>query len=106
MNIGSLDREVTLLAPVAVPQDAYGAPAPVQYEERATVWASLKFGAGTEATDAQQLTAQQVVTWTLRYRADVLPTWRLRYNETTYQLTAVAEIGRRVGLTLTTYARG
>jgi SPP1 family predicted phage head-tail adaptor len=106
MNFGKLDRLVTLRKPLAPAQDEYGAPAPVSWVEVAKVYAEQKPGHGNEAMQAQQLTAVQLVTWLLRYRPDVQPTWQLIYGGTIYEITAVAEIGRRVGLTLTTQARG
>ena len=106
MNFGSFDRELALQRPVAVAQDGFGAPAPADFEDVETVWGAQKPGTGTEAVQAQQLTAQQVVTWQIRYRADLDTTWQFTCEGRTYQLTAVQEIGRRQGLTLTTYCRG
>ena len=106
MNIGQLDRQVTLQAPATVPQDAYGAPAPASFTDVATVAAGVKYNPGGEAVAADQNTATQHVSFTIRYRADVRPTWQLAYEGRTFQITDVAEIGRRRGLTLTTYCRG
>lgn len=106
MNFGKFDRKLLLQRPTKVPQDAYGAPAPAGWEDVATVYGQQKFGAGTEAVLAEQQTAQQVVTWQIRYRRDVVPDWQFTYEGRTYQITAVQEIGRRAGLLLTTYYRG
>ncbi|MGI4862424.1 MAG: phage head closure protein [Janthinobacterium lividum] len=106
MNLGKLDRQVWLQQPVTPAQNALGEVAPVSYQDTALVWAEQKPGAGAESFIGQQLTPQQVVVWQIRYRSDVQPTWRLQYDGVTYEITAVTEIGRRVGLTLTTYTRG
>ena len=106
MNFGKCDRQLLLQRPAAVGQNSFGAPAPATFEDVETVWGEQKPGAGSEAVLGQQLTAQQVVVWQIRYRADVAPTWQLVCEGRTYQITAVQEIGRRVGLTLTTYYRG
>ena len=106
MNFGKFDRQLLLQRPAAVAQNRFGAPAPAAFEDVATEWGEQKPGTSTEAVQAQQLTAQQVVTWQLRYRADVVPTWQLVCEGRTYQITAVQEIGRRQGLLLTTYYRG
>ncbi len=108
MNFGKLDRQVVLQQPAPAVQNGFGELTPVAapYQDVATVWAEQKPGTGGESFLAQQQTAQQVVTWQLRHRADVQPTWRLVYAGQVYEITAVAEIGRRVGLTLTTYCRG
>jgi SPP1 family predicted phage head-tail adaptor len=106
MNFGLFDRQLVLQRPASVPQDAYGAPAPAAFEDVTTVWGQQKPGIGTEATLGEQLTAQQVVTWQIRYRRDVDKDWQFTCEGRTYQITAVAEIGRRAGLLLTTYYRG
>lgn len=106
MNIGQLDRKVTLQAPAPVVQDASGQPAPVRFTDVATVAASVKYNLGNEAVAADQLTATQRITFTIRYRADVRPTWQLAYEGRTFQITDVGEIGRRRGTTLTCYSHG
>lgn len=106
MNFGKCDRQLLLQRPAAAAQNSFGAPAPAAFSDVETVWGEQKPGAGSEAVQAAQLTAQQVVVWQIRYRADVVPTWQLVCEGRTYQITAVQEIGRRQGLTLTTYYRG
>ncbi|MGI4862836.1 MAG: phage head closure protein [Janthinobacterium lividum] len=106
MNLGKLDRQVWLQQPITPAQNGYGEPAPVTYQDMALVWAEQKPGAGTETFIGQQLTPQQVVVWQIRHRTDVEKDWRLQYQGRTYEITLVTEIGRRVGLTLTTYTRG
>ena len=106
MNFGLFDRQLVLQRPAAVPQDRFGAPAPAGFEDVVTVWGQQKPGTGTEAVLGEQLTAQQVVSWWIRYRRDVVPTWQFTCEGRIYQITAVAEIGRRAGLLLTTYYRG
>jgi SPP1 family predicted phage head-tail adaptor len=106
MNFGQLDRQITLQAPAAVPQDAYGAPAPAGFADVATVAAGVKYAPGGEAQQAQQQTATQRISFTIRYRSDVRPTWQLVYEGRTFQITDVAEIGRRRGTILTCYSHG
>jgi SPP1 family predicted phage head-tail adaptor len=106
MNFGRQDRQLMLQRPASAPQDAFGAPAPAGWVDVAKVWGWQKPTTGTELTLGEQLTAQQVVTWQIRYRRDVVPTWQFTCEGRTYQITAVAEVGRRAGLLLTTYYRG
>lgn len=106
MNFGKFDRQLLLQKPAAVGQDSFGAPAPTALEDVAMVWGEQKPGTGTESFIGQQQTAQQVVTWQIRYRADVATTWQFVCEGRTYQITAIQEIGRRAGLLLTTYSRG
>jgi SPP1 family predicted phage head-tail adaptor len=106
MNIGQLDRQVTLQAPAAASQDRFGAPTPASFTDMATVAAGVKYAAGGEALTADQNTATQRITFTIRYRPDVRPTWRLSYEGCLFQITDVAEIGRRRGTILTCYSHG
>jgi SPP1 family predicted phage head-tail adaptor len=106
MNFGKFDRQLLLQKPGAVGQDLYGAPTSASFEDVATVWGEQKPGTGAESFIGQQQTAQQVVTWQIRYRADVATTWQFVCEGLTYQIIAIQEIGRRAGLLLTTYSRG
>ena len=107
MNLGKLDRQIILQAPAAPTQNTFGETAPAAFEVVATVWAERKpMRAGAEVVQANELTAVQPAVFQVRHRNDVRPTWQLVDAGTTYQIIAVAEIGRRHGLTLTCFARG
>jgi len=107
MNFGKLDRLVMLQQPQPDPADSFGGPGQqLVYADVAEVWAEQKPGAGSEVLQGDQLTAVQVSTWLIRYDAEVQPTWQLVYEGAVYAITGVQEIGRRTGLTLTTYRRG
>lgn len=107
MNIGQLDRRVTLQQPAPAPANAFGGSGQAQvFADVATVAAGVKYAPGGEAQQAQQQTATQRISFTIRYRADVRPTWQLLYEGRTFQITDVAEIGRRRGTLLTCYSHG
>ncbi len=106
MNIGKLDRLLTLQAPVPVVQNDFGEPAPSAWLDVATVAAGIEYKAGGEALQADQLTATQRIIFTIRYHPGVLPTWQLTFEGRTYQITDVAHIGRRRATTLTCYSHG
>lgn len=107
MNIGQLDRKVTLQKPTAAPANGFGGAGQKQvFTDVATVPAGVKYNQGNEALAADQNTATQRITFTIRYRADVRPTWQLSYEGRTFQITDVGEIGRRVGTTLTCFSHG
>ena len=106
MNIGKLDRQITLQAPVAATRNDFGETAPAAFAPAATVWAQLEYPQGAEATEAAQLQTVQPVRFRIRYRPGVETTWRVLFENHIYQLTAVAEIPRRVGLILTAVRRG
>ena len=106
MNLGKMDHYVALQAPAPAAQDSFGQPAPAAWLPAVEVWAAGKYPTGTEACEAAQRTAQQPVSFVIRHRADVRPTWRVLMDGATFDITAVAEIGRRHGLTLTALRRG
>jgi SPP1 family predicted phage head-tail adaptor len=106
MNIGQLDRKGTLRGPVGTAQNDFGGVAPVPFADVATVAVGVAYKPGGEGVEASQLTATQRVQFTLRYRADVRPDWQLVFDGKTFQITDVAEIGRRRGLLLTCYSHG
>ena len=106
MNIGKLDRLITLQAPTVVPQSPNGELAPKAFADVAQVWAGLYYAQGNEAVQASEVTATQRIVFTIRYRADVRPTWQLVHEGRAFQITDVAEIGRRQGHKLTCYSHG
>lgn len=106
MNLGKLDHLLTLQRPAGPAPDDFNAAPAVGFEDVAQVWAQVKYPQGNEATDAAQLQTVQQVQLTIRYRADVETTWRGVLDGKIYTFTAVAEIGRRVGLILTAVRRG
>ena len=106
MNIGRLDRQLTLQQPAPVAQDGFGAPAPATFTDVATVACQVEYKPGAEAQQAAQLTPTQRVVFTIRYQAAVRPTWQLVYEGRTFQITDVAEGGRRRATILTCYSHG
>lgn len=107
MNIGQLDRQVVLQKPTPAPANQFGGPGQTQgYADVATVAAKVEPIPGAEGFVGDQLTATARQKITIRYRADVQPTWQLVLDGRTYQLTDIQQFGRRVGLILTVYSRG
>lgn len=106
-NIGKRDRQIQLQAPAAAGQNAYGERAPAAWTDQGTEFAQVIYpSAGQELVQAAQQTAVQPVQFVIRYRADVRPTWQVDFEGVTHLITAVTEIGRRQGLTLTTQRHG
>lgn len=104
MNLGKLDRQITL-EQAAETRNGYGEVLK-DWAPLGTVWAQVRYAAGTETTDNAQVQAVQRVEFTVRYRPDALHTrFRVQYAGNAYEIEAVAEIGRRQGLKLTAYTR-
>jgi SPP1 family predicted phage head-tail adaptor len=107
MNIGRLDRLVTLQQPAPAPANAFGGAGQQQaWADVATVAASVEYKPGGEAVQANQNTPTQRVQFLIRYQPDVRPTWQVVYEGKIFQITDVAESGRRRATLLTCYSHG
>jgi SPP1 family predicted phage head-tail adaptor len=70
-------------------------------------WASLgviraayNYRSGGEKFEMDQETAVRMVTWTIRYIADVDETWRIKHGSDLYDIVNVEELGRKKYLKL------
>lgn len=94
---GELDKRVVLLKRDTVTGELGNrtegfSPAPNQ--PTSGVWAKVEWAAGGEAwsADANRRAATQRRRFTIRYRPDVAPTWRLRYDGEEYEILDVGEL--------------
>ncbi len=107
MNLGKLDRLITLRQPAPAPANPYGGEGQQStFTDVAQVYAQVDPVAGGEGFVGEQLTATARQKITIRYRADVQPDWQVLFEGRTYSITDVQQFGRRVGLILTVYSRG
>jgi len=100
MNIGFLDRRITIEAPAASPTiDAYGeATQSDAFESFVTVWAAMDNKAARSSIIADQETAINRVTWRVRsssFTRLVTPKFRVKYGAEYYNILAVQEVGRK-----------
>ena len=104
MRAGRMDRLVTLEYKT-VSQNDHGEEIET-WTAKATIWAGKKDFRGTEFFGAQQVNAEATGIFIIRYRDDVnTEDYRLTYEGDTYDIKAVAELGRRAGLELMVEAR-
>ena len=95
MRAGRLDRRITIEQPTAA-VNTFGEPVQT-WADLATVWASVRAKSGREFfAGGEQATADTV--FRIRYRSDVTRVMRISYGGAVYDITAIAEIGRREGL--------
>lgn len=99
MNLGSLDRRITLQNYTATQSD-YGESIPT-YSTLATVWAMVKPINGNESVTADKITVKADCLFTIRYRTSVTEKTRIVYNSVNYDITNISEVGRRKYLELT-----
>lgn len=107
MNIGRLDRKITIESPTEA-QDAHGgtSPATTTWAVLDAVWARKVDLRGEEfqaAIGAQSLVACKFV---IRWRSDVTTDMRIRHDGVTYNIRGVIALGRRDALELMAEAVG
>jgi head-tail adaptor len=111
MNIGFLDRRITIEAPGTNPTiDAYGEAAQADawqtfvtvwadaWQTFVTVWAAMDNKAARSSIIADQETAINRVTWRVRsssFTRLVTPKYRVKYGNDYYNILAVQEVGRK-----------
>jgi SPP1 family predicted phage head-tail adaptor len=103
MNIGKLDRRILLEQNLPTP-DSFGQPID-SWSEVGQVWARVDYMQGSEKNQANEEVAIQWIEFTIRYRKPLNARYRITYEGQVYDIEAVAEIGRRQGLKLSTYTR-
>lgn len=100
MNAGRLDRKI-LFMEHSTTTDTFGQEKDV-FTPGAIVWAEKRDVVANEAVEADQITANVRTEFIIRWRSDVLPTWRIRYDSKDYNIRGILEIGRREGLRIIT----
>jgi SPP1 family predicted phage head-tail adaptor len=95
---GRLDRRATLQRP-DITRTAAG-DAVTGYTTVAEVWAGKRDLRGREFLEAAATQAEAETLFTIRWRPDVAPSWRLLTEGRTFDIQHAAEIGRREALEL------
>lgn len=92
MKAGDLKHPITLLKPVSAVNETTRR-RETTWTEMPTVYAAKSDVSGREFWQAQAYHAEDVVTFTLRWRDDVDTTWRLKHHETVYNILEVNHLG-------------
>lgn len=91
MKAGDLRIRVTLMKPTG--ERDTGLRRGVTFEEVCSVPAAKRDVSGREFFEAHSAHAEDVVTWTIRYRTDIDTTWRVRHRGTEYDILEVNHLG-------------
>lgn len=91
IKAGDLRQVITLLKPVSAKNDA--GRRVTTWEEIPEVPAARSDISGREFWQAQAFHAEDVVTYTIRWRDDVTQAWRVRHGETVYNIIEVNHLG-------------
>jgi SPP1 family predicted phage head-tail adaptor len=103
MDPGRLDRRITILQRGSTSDDWNQSAN--SYTTLATVWAEVREQGATEREEVDQTVTVATKLFIIRYRADITTLHRITYNSDTYDITGLAEVGRREGLRITAVAR-
>tara|TARA_R100000664_G_C2758654_1_gene147742 strand:+ start:1241 stop:1555 length:315 start_codon:yes stop_codon:yes gene_type:complete len=100
MNIGKLDRKITIKS-VSTTADDYGQEIQT-FSTLTSVWARILYKNEVEKFENDQLKAISNIHFFIRYRTDITEQMRISYNNKTYLIEGISEIGRGVGLEIKT----
>jgi len=95
MRAGKLDRRIEIHRLTETGRTAFNEPV-LSWSKVATVWAQQRPDRGTERFAAAQVNGAAVLSFHIRYRADLTEKDRIVYEGRTYEIVAPPrEIGRR-----------
>jgi SPP1 family predicted phage head-tail adaptor len=77
----------------------------VTFETIAEVWAGVEQLAAGERVGQDQVLAEATTRFSIRWRADISPLHRVVFESVPYDVVAVREEGRRIGLFIDAIAR-
>lgn len=103
MRAGDLDRQITIEAPTETP-NAIGEPIQT-WSVFVTVWAKVAPVRGRERFTADQVAAEADTIFRIRWLVGVTEKMRVSYDGRLYDITYIAELGRREGMELQTVMR-
>ena len=87
---GDLRHLITLLEPVA---SMVNNRRKVTWKEHRNVHAGKRDVSGREFFQAQAYSAEDVITFTIRWRSDVTSSWRVQHGTTVYEIAEVNHLG-------------
>lgn len=93
LKAGDLDQRVTLQSRSVV-KDANGQDV-ITWVPEASVWAQVQAVRGREFFAAAQVQQEQTVKVRIRYRTDVLLSWRLVWQGRNHDITGIVPVGRK-----------
>jgi SPP1 family predicted phage head-tail adaptor len=104
LDVGAMDQRVTLFSRSVV-ADAMGQDT-ITWVDEGDVWAARINQRSAEAVQAAQIGDDDVVELHIRYRADVLTTWRLEWGSVGYDIVSATSFGGRKDRTRLIVRRG
>ncbi len=103
MRAGRMDRYITIEEPTTI-LDTFGGDH-TTWSEFAKCWAQRADVKARERFNADQIMAEEVATFRIRWREGIKPTFRILSENKIYLIVGLAELGRRAGLEITAIAQ-
>lgn len=94
MLTGKLDQQIDLQSPATIND---GGDAKTTYTTVSTVFGQVTSQHGSEAFEAARMSARETIRVQIRYRDDVLTTWRIVWMNQNYSIKSVDRSMRRKG---------
>lgn len=91
IKAGDLRHPITLVRPVTTVDEHKRRT--TEWEDVTTVYAAKKDVSGREFYAAHAVQAEDIETFTIRWRDDIDTTWRVRQRETVYNILEVNHLG-------------
>lgn len=88
MNVGEMRDRITILKR----QETEGPVKPLDdraFDDYCTIWAKAEHLKGREFWSAKAVNAETTIRFIIRYRTDILPNMRIRFENRTYNISAV-----------------
>ena len=105
MRAGKLDRRITIQRVTVATPNGFNEPIET-WGDVVTVWAQQRPNRGAERFSSQEINGQAVMTFHIRYRADLTVKHRIVYGGRIWNIVDVREVGRRVVTEFDAVARG
>ena len=87
IEAGKLNKRIELLAVTYVRSTTGGMPK--TYTSKGTVWAEYVVKGGREFYAAQKINAEVTALFRIRYRTDIKPDWRVKYQNREFDVTFI-----------------
>lgn len=100
MNIGNLDKLITIEYDTGNTKNEGGEPVP-DWQTYCQAWAKIESKSGSEAYEAEQLVGTIVKEFTIHYQSGITQKMRVSYNSEYYDISYIAELGREQYLVIT-----
>ena len=88
-RVGQLRHRIKLQSPVSTPDAEYGGAVPPSWADEDEVWAAIEPLRGRTYFAAAQANAELTHKVTIRYRAGLLPSWRVLFGERALSIVSV-----------------